>query len=331
MAKRITILGGGTGSYVVLSALKKYGLDLAAVVTMMDSGGSTGKLRDQLGVLPPGDLRQCLVALSEATELWRKLFVYRFEKGDFQGHSFGNIMISALEKVSSNYNEALDELHYLMHCVGRVYPAALTNADIRVVYSTGRVVDSERLLDESNPDNGRIISAEAIPPVEANPDVIARLLKSDYIITGPGDLYSSIISIALVDGVREAVSSSPATFIYVMNLMTKASQTKDYTASDHIRDLSQYFGRRPDICIVNTAAIDDAMRASYAAQGETPVEDDLVKSGYTGQVIQDDLLDNTLYQKTPLESLGAPFAHSIVRHDTEKLEACLKRVFDLPL
>src|SRR3989339_1036567 len=106
--KKITVIGGGTGTFVVLSGLKKYPLDLSVVVTMMDSGGSTGRLRDQLGILPPGDLRQCLVALSDAPDLWRKLFLYRFEKGDLKGHNFGNIMLTALEKISSNYQEVID-------------------------------------------------------------------------------------------------------------------------------------------------------------------------------------------------------------------------------
>src|SRR3989344_3194690 len=106
--KKVVVIGGGTGTYVVLSGLKKYDLELSAIVSMMDSGGSTGRLRDQLGVLPPGDLRQCLVALSDASDLWRKLFLYRFEKGDFKGHNFGNIFLTALEKVSGNYDEVIE-------------------------------------------------------------------------------------------------------------------------------------------------------------------------------------------------------------------------------
>lgn len=322
--KKITILGGGTGSFVVLTALKKHGLDLAAVVTMMDSGGSTGRLRDQLGVLPPGDLRQCLVALSKAPELWRKLFTYRFEKGDLAGHNFGNIMISALQKVSENYDEVLDELHYLMHCVGRVYPAALTNADINVTYASGRVVNSEKLLDESNPDGANIVSATAIPKVSANPKAINRILSSDYIIAGPGDLYSSIISIALVDGVSEAVKKSGAKLIYIMNIMTKASQTLKYTASQHIRDFTKYFGRVPDICIINTDIISPSMTMLYAQNDEAQVVDDLKQGGYDGKVVYAALLDSTIQPKSKEESIAATFAHSIVRHDEHKLEICLE-------
>lgn len=320
--KKVTILGGGTGSFVVLTGLKKHHINLAAVVAMMDSGGSTGKLKHQLGVLPPGDLRQCLVALSEAPELWRRLFMYRFDTGDFKGHNFGNVMISALQKVCENYGDALDELHYLMQCVGRVYPAALTNADIVVTYDTGRVIDSETLLDEVNPDGGRIIEAHAHPATPANPESIMRIRESDYLIMGPGDLYSSIISIGLSEGIRDAVQQSKGTFIYVVNLMTKASQTLGYGAYQHIADLARYFGRQPDICIVNTKDITPEMAARYAQIGEVQVVDDLLARGYTGQIHALDLLDDVVYEPIAGQSTAA-FAHSIVRHDPLKLERIL--------
>ncbi len=327
--KKITILGGGTGSFVVLTALKKHDLDLAAVVTMMDSGGSTGRLRDQLGVLPPGDLRQCLVALSKAPELWRKLFTYRFEKGDLAGHNFGNIMISALQKVSENYDEVLDELHYLMHCVGRVHPAALSNSDINVTYTSGRRVNSEKLLDESNPDGSSIANAVAVPSVIANPKALNRILTSDYIIAGPGDLYSSIISIALVDGVAQAVQQSKSQLVFIMNIMTKASQTINYSASQHIDDFVKYYGRIPDICIVNTDQVDSNMSKLYATHHEQQVVDDLGPKNFKGQIIRAPLLDTFNYQKEANESHAASFSHSIVRHDEHKLEVCLKDLLQL--
>lgn len=323
--KKITILGGGTGSYLVISALKKHQVDLSAVVTMMDSGGSTGRLRDQLGVLPPGDLRQCLVALSDAPELWRKLFSYRFENGDFAGHSFGNIMISALEKVSKNYDEVLDELHYLMKCVGRVYPAALTNANIKVTYNTGRTVDSETLLDDPSPDGGNIVKAEAIPPTIANSASIKAIASADYIIAGPGDLYSSIISISLMEGVREAVKHSPAKFIYILNLMTKSSQTLNYAATDHIRDMTTYFGRQPDICIVNSEPFDPEMLKQYVSHDESPVVNDLTLDSYSGKIITAPLLDTSAYVSSS-QVLASKYAHSIIRHDVNKLEAVLSDI-----
>jgi uncharacterized cofD-like protein len=324
--KKITVLGGGTGSYVVLRSLRQIpSLDIAAIVTMMDSGGSTGKLRDQLRVLPPGDLRQCLVALSEAPEIWRKLFTYRFENGDLKGHNFGNIFISTLEKIAKDYDEVLDEAHYVMQCIGRVYPAILSSANIQVRYDTGRIVESEKLLDELNPDHGHVIEAKAIPSVHANPKAIERINESEYIIAGPGDLYSSVISVALAEGIAEAYSHSNGKLIYIMNLMTKASQTHGYTAYQHLSDFSKYYRRLPDVCIVNTMPIAKEMLTKYEEVGEEPVVNDLNEKGYKGKIIMADLVD-TSQHVDPNGHLSATYAHSIVRHDESKLKDVLEKV-----
>lgn len=328
--KKITVLGGGTGSYAVLTALKNTPkIDLAAIVTMLDSGGSTGRLRDQLGVLPPGDLRQCLVALSEAPEIWRKLFTYRFENGDLMGHSFGNIFISALEKITKNYDEVLDEAHYVMQCIGRVIPATLKRADISVTYTSGRVVSKEEQLDELNPDKCRIVSAKALPNVDANPKAIDRLHDTDIIVAGPGDLYSSIISIALADGFAEEFAKTKAKLVFIMNLMTKSSQTYDYGAYEHVRDFQKYFGRLPDVCIINTATLDAKMITRYKQFDEEPVVNNLREFGYKGEIIECDLLDSN-GQDTGKKSEfhAATFAHSIVRHDIAKLEKVLKKIVE---
>lgn len=326
--KKITVLGGGTGSYVVLRALRQIdSLDLAAIVTMMDSGGSTGRLRDQLGVLPPGDLRQCLVALSEAPDIWRKLFTYRFENGDLKGHNFGNIFISTLEKITDTYDEVLDEAHYVMQCIGRVYPAILDRANIQVRYDTGRVVESELLLDEKNPDNGRIIEAKAVPSIVANPKAVERLHDSDFIIAGPGDLYSSVISIALAEGIADAYSTCKGQLIYIMNLMTKASQTMGYGAYQHLVDFAKYYHRMPDVCIVNTQPIPPDMVRQYESLGEESVRNDLRENKYSGTIIEADLMDMSEYVEKN-EHLSATYAHSIVRHDEEKLKQVLKTLIN---
>ncbi len=326
--KKITVLGGGTGSYAVLTALKNTPkLDLAAIVTMLDSGGSTGRLRDQLGVLPPGDLRQCLVALSEAPEIWRKLFTYRFENGDLKGHSFGNIFISALEKIAKNYDEVLDEVHYVMQCRGRVIPATLKRSDISVTYSTGRVVSKEEQLDELNPDKSHIVMAEATPSVDTNPKAIDRLRETDIIIAGPGDLYSSIISIALAQGFSAEFKKTKAKLVFIMNLMTKSSQTYEYGAFEHLSDFEKYYGRMPDTCIINTSKLDDDMAKRYLQFDEEPVVNNLLSSGYKGEIVECDLLDSNGHEVgKSAEAHAATFAHSIVRHDIIKLEKVLRKI-----
>lgn len=325
--KKVTVLGGGTGSYAVLSALKQISdIDISAIVTMLDSGGSTGRLRDQLGVLPPGDLRQCLMALSEAPEIWRKLFGYRFESGDLKGHNFGNIFLSALEKISANYDEVLDEAHYVMQCIGHVIPATLSQSHIEVRYESGRVLRGENNLDELSPDKSIIKSALATPAINANPNAIDRIINSDVIIAGPGDLYSSIISIALAKGVSDAIKKSSAKIIFIMNLMTKSSQTYNYGAFEHIRDFAKYFGKFPDICILNSSKIPNEMITRYAEFGEETVIDNLLENGYLGQVVSAKLLDSKDYDNEPGEALSQTFAHSIVRHDIVPLQKVLQNL-----
>ena len=166
--KKITVIGGGTGTFVVLSGLKSYNVNLSSIVTMTDSGGSTGRLRDQLGVLPPGDLRQSLVALSEASQLWRQLFLYRFENGDLKGHNFGNIFLSALEKVSENYDQVIDTASYVLQTKGTVIPVTFTKADLCVEYENGKIIREEGNIDEDNHESSRIKRAFLEPDAEAN-------------------------------------------------------------------------------------------------------------------------------------------------------------------
>ena len=259
--KKVTVIGGGTGTFVVLSGLKNHRIDLGVIVSMMDSGGSTGRLRDQLGVLPPGDLRQALLALSDAPLLWRRLFLYRFQNGDLGGHNFGNIFLSALEKVSSNYNEVINTASYVLKTKGKVIPVTFERTHLGVEYESGSVVKGEGNIDKNYQEKTRVKRAFLEPAVVANSQAIKHILESDYIITGPGDLYASIIPILLVDGIKDALKRTKATCIYILNLMTKSGQTTDYTAYDHLKDVSHYFGKTPYYVIVNNGSIpEDILR-----------------------------------------------------------------------
>jgi uncharacterized cofD-like protein len=313
----IVVIGGGTGTFVTLSGLKKYPVDLSAIVTMMDDGGSSGKLRDQLGVLPPGDLRQCLVALSDASDVWRKLFTYRFESGDLDGHNFGNILLSALEKVSDNYQDALDEAHRVMDVQGRVIPVTYNTATIHVEYESGRMLVGEKLLDENSADGSTIKNAFLQPSAQITDDAAEAIANADYIIAGPGDLYSSIIAVALVDGVKDAIKQSKAQIVYIMNLMTKSSQTPSYTACQHVADLSKYFGRDPNFVVVNTGNISEDLIKLYAESNDVPVYDDL-DSCIKENVIRADIISDVAHSAKSGKH-AQTLAHSIVRHDSDKL------------
>lgn len=320
--KKITVLGGGTGSYVVLTGLKKHDFDLGAIVTMMDSGGSTGRLRDQLEVLPPGDLRQCLVALSEASELWRKLFLYRFENGDLKGHNFGNIFLSALEKVSDSYQDVIEGASYVLQTKGDVLPITFEKTHLCVEYENGTVIKEEGNIDEDNPERSRIKRAFLEPLVECNPEAKKRLQQSDYIIVGPGDLYTSITPILLVNNIRDVIKKSPAKIIYIMNLMTKAGQTTDYTAYDHLKDITHYLGREPEIVIVNNGLISTEIVEWYKSHTEGPVENNLIANGYKGDIIEGNIIDGNRIDKKNTDEL----TRSILRHDSEKLTQILLKL-----
>jgi uncharacterized cofD-like protein len=320
--KKITVIGGGTGTFVVLSGLKKYPLDLSVVVTMMDSGGSTGRLRDQLGILPPGDLRQCLVALSDAPLLWRKLFLYRFEKGDLKGHNFGNIFLAALEKVSGTYNEAIETASYVLKTKGQVLPVTFDKLHLVAEYENGKKVTGESLIDENHLEKSKIKIAYLEPQGQANPKAIKTIEESEYIVIGPGDLYTSIIPVLLVTGVKEAINRSKAKIIYIMNMMTKSGQTTNYKASDHVVDLFKYLGREPNYVLINDGQISPEILSSYGYYNEVEVINDLTaKDGY--QIIEKDLIDRKKVEKNSSDILY----RSILRHDSEKVAKVLVSIF----
>ena len=314
--KKITVMGGGTGTFVALSGLKQYEVDLGAIVNMMDSGGSTGRLRVQLGVLPPGDIRQCFVALSEAPDLWRRLFLYRFENGDLEGHNFGNIFLSALEKVSENYDEVLRTVGYVLKTKGVVLPVTYEKTHLCAEYENGIVVKGEGNIDENTLEKSRIKKAFLEPHVPANASAVERILHSDMVVIGPGDLYTSIIPLFLVDGIAEALQNTSAKLVYVVNLMTKSGQTATYTAFDHVRDLERYIGRKLDYILVHDGKIEPSIVEWYSSHNEKRVQDD---TGEEKRVIRLDLADNTAV----LASKSDVLTRSILRHDSNKLADAL--------
>ena len=320
--KKVTVIGGGTGSFVTLSGLKSYDFDLAAIVTMMDSGGSTGRLRDQLGVLPPGDLRQCLVALSEAPELWRKLFLYRFEKGDLKGHNFGNIFLSTLEKITGDYDTVIETASYVLQTKGNVYPITHKPTTLCVEYENGTLIKGESNIDENNSERSRIKHAYLEPDAEPNPKAVARLKDSDYLIIGPGDLYTSIVPVLIVDDLKSVIKKSKAKIIYILNLMTKAGQTSGYQASDFLSDLEGYTGRAPDYVIAHKGSIPSNIQEWYHEHEEHEVKNDLQNSGFTGTIIEEDVINRSHISK----SAGDVLTRSILRHDSEKIALLLNNI-----
>ena len=293
--KKIAVIGGGTGTFTVLTGLRKYSDDLSAIVTMSDSGGSSGLLRDELGVLPPGDIRQCLIALSNADKIWRDLFNYRFGDGGLSGHNFGNIFLSTLEKITGSLDTAIKTAGQLLQIKGRVIPVTFDKVNLCVKLSNQKTIKGETHIDEPRR-SGKyaIVSAYLEPQAFINPEAASVILKADVLLFGPGDLYTSIIPNLLVRGFGEAVKKTKASLVFTMNLMTKYGQTNNLTAKGHLGELEKYLGKEVDIILVNKTLPSKQAALWYKSRNEEMVKDDL---GNDKRVRRLDLLHDVVFEK----------------------------------
>lgn len=316
---RIVTIGGGTGSYAALMGLKKYPVKLTAVVAMTDSGGSSGKLRDELGVLPPGDIRLCLVALAASPKLLRDMFNYRFAEGGLKGHSFGNIFLSTLEKNTGSMKKAISEVGKILRIKGQVAPVTFSKSDLCVELLDGTAIVGETHIDvlEKMEKRARIVRAYLKPEADLNEDAKNAIEQADVLVIGPGDLYTSIIPNLLVKDVVQAIKESKAIIIFVMNLMTKHGQTTSYKASDHLRDLEQYLGKGViDYILVNERMPRKSTLSLYREYEEFPVADDLEETKKYN-IIRKNLIRDVVVKADANDALR----RSIIRHDPEKLAA----------
>ena len=267
---KIAVIGGGTGSFMLLSALKDHTDTIAALVNMADDGGSTGMLRDELGALPPGDVRQCLVALSGTPEL-RDLFNYRFEDGTLKGHAFGNLFLTAVEKMTGDFARGIEVASDVLNVTGTVEPITLTNVTLGMRRRDGKEVFgefaiSQTLFGEERPDFW------LKPNAEANPKALAAIAQADIVVIAPGNLYGSLAPALIVPGVGKALARSRALKVYVCNLVTKPGQTDGYTVSDFADEIERLAGTPfLDAVLFNTEAPNDDLLDKYAAEGELAV------------------------------------------------------------
>lgn len=314
---KIVTIGGGTGSYTTLMGLKKYPVKLTAIVNMVDDGGSSGILRDELGVLPPGDVRQCLVALSESSKLLREMFNYRFEEGGLRGHSFGNIFLSTLEKQTGSLKKAIAEVGKILNIKGQVIPITFTKkTNLCVDLDDGKTIVGETHIDEVETKENRapIQKVYLKPKAQVNIDAKSALEKADFIIIGPGDLYTSILPNILVTGVPKIIKTSKAKKIFVVNLMTKYGHTNGYGVKKHVDELEKYLGKNVlDYIFINTKLPKKITHSWYEEFEEYPVKDDLEKGKY--KIFRKDLLKDLIIQQNPVDARR----RSIIRHDSKKL------------
>lgn len=318
--KRVVTFGGGTGTFVVLSALKKLdGLDLTAIVSGADDGGSTGHLRDAYGFLPAGDVRQALVALSPEASLLRELFAYRFSRGDVAGHNLGNLFLTALADVLGSSTKAIEEASKILNVSGNVMCSTEVPATLMATLEDGRVLVGEHVIDEREQTRTRIqqLSYNTVLPLsEAARKEIA---SADLLVFGPGDLYTSTIASVLAEGTKEAISSSKARVVYITNLFTKSGQTTDFSAREHVRTLASYIGRTPDAVIIHKGEFPEEALLKYKREHEFPVEDDLDSGAST---IRADIASVHAVPAVP----GDPIARSLVRHDPAKLATVFESI-----
>lgn len=273
---RIVVIGGGTGLAVLLRGLKEYTSNLTAIVSVADDGGSSGRLRGEFGILPPGDLRNCLVALADTEPTMEALFNYRFAKGEMSGHNLGNLLITALADISGSFETAIHEVSKVLAIRGQVLPSTLDNIVLAAELRDNTVVKGESNIPSSG---GQIKRVFTIPP---NPrpvqEAVEAILEADAVILGPGSLYTSVIPNLLVPGIIEAIEQSSARKIYVCNIMTQPGETLGYTAAEHLQAIYRHTKKGlVDYIIVNAEEIPPEFLEKYSAEGAQAVEVDMEK------------------------------------------------------
>lgn len=266
--KKVVAIGGGTGLSTMLRGLKLYTKSLTAVVTVADDGGSSGMLRNDLGMLPPGDIRNCIVALADIEPIMYKLLNYRFTEGALAGHSFGNLFLAALNGISGGFDEAVSTMSSVLAVVGRVLPVTTENVTLGAMLENGRVINGESAIGMRDAAESRIDKVFLKPEKpKALDDVLRAIDEAEIIVLGPGSLYTSIIPNLLVDGVAEAIKNSSAVKIYVCNIMTQSGETDGYTVCDHLRAIEKHtFDGIVDFVIANNERIPDALAEAYSAE-----------------------------------------------------------------
>ena len=314
--KKIVIIGGGTGTHTILKGLKKYPVDLSAIVTMADNGGSTGRLRDEFGFLPVGDVRMALAALAEDEEgLLRDLFLYRFNKGEgLNGHNFGNLFLVALTDILGSEEEAIQYASKILRVRGQVIPVTTDHVNLVATLVDESIVYGETNIDEPIHDGTLAITKLYLEP-EAEIATTAKkaIMEADIVVLGPGDLFTSILPNIIVDGVSDVLMSTKAQLVYVANLMTKYGQTYGMSVTDHLNAITKYVGREPDSIIINNNDVSKEMKLKYGIQNEFQVIDDLKSK--TCNIIRRDLLAHD----EVIKKSGDVLKRSLVRHDSDKL------------
>lgn len=320
---KIALIGGGTGSFTLLSALKHHTSQIAAIVNMVDDGGSTGVLRDEMGALPPGDVRQCLVALSESPKI-RELFHYRFDGGTFEGHSFGNLFLSVLEKTTGSFQEAVETASEILRINGVVLPVTYDDVRLKMSWQNNdsltlhgeRVIDAEHF---KNDPRQAELSLEPVPMV--NPAAIQAIERADIVVIAPGDLYTSLGPLLITNGIGDALRRTLGKVVYVCNLVTKAGQTSGFSVLDHAQEIERFAGGDVlDAVFYNSQVPSEHVLARYEEEEAYLVpynKDENAKQEFA--MIDGSFLGELAQADTAVAPMQV--TRSLIRHDAETLVA----------
>jgi uncharacterized cofD-like protein len=320
----ITVIGGGTGSSNVLEGLKGYrDLHLSVIVGTMDDGGSNAVIRDEYGLLPLSDLRKSIIALAEDTDkgIIRDLFTYRLPQGEgLKGHTLGNLLMIAMIDITGSEIAAIDAFKYLFEVRADIFPVTLDDAKLVAKYEDGTEVRGEHLIDEPQ-EPKKIEEISLSSETKAYEGAVEAIQNSDFIVLGPGDLYTTTLATLIVPGISEALQETKAKLIFIPNLMSKIGQTRGLTQKDMVELIEKYIGRKVDYVLVNNGKLPQKALERYLEDGEHVFKDDLGENGR--DIVRTDLVANSVIKKDK----GDELVRSLIRHDPEKLGSELYNIF----
>ncbi len=312
---RIVAIGGGHGLSAMLRGLKRYSRNLTAIVTVADDGGGSRMLREDLGILPPGDIRNCIMALANTEPAMEELLQYRFTEGSLAGQSFGNLFLAAMNGISGSFEEAVHRMGEVLAITGRVLPVTNENVHLEAEFANGsRTLGESKIFYAKKINDCRIKQVRLVPQhPKALPETLEAIRQADLILMGPGSLYTSIIPNFLVDGISEAVAESKARKFLIMNIMTQDGESEGYTGADHVRALLRHACPGiVDVCIANSAVLPEEILAPYRAEGVEQLELDRAGIEAMGIVVKEyELATGTRY----------------IRHDSEALAKAIMEVY----
>lgn len=312
---KVVLIGGGTGLSVLARGLREYPIDITAIVTVADDGGSTGKIRNEMDIPAPGDIRNVIAALSDAEPILEELFQYRFEEHQIEGHSLGNLLLAALTNIKNDFGHAVKELSKILNIKGKVIPSTNTNVMLNAVLEDGEIVKGESKIPQKNKKIDRVyLEPRNVEPME---EAIDALAEADLIVLGPGSLYTSVISNLCVKGMSDAILSSKAPKLYIANIMTQPGETNNYDVLDHITAIHDHAGKQfIDYVICSNEKYDEQILKHYKNRHAQPV------------VMNDDDLTKNNIKIITSSNLVEVYDQHLVRHNTKVLA---KLIYDLAL